>query len=478
MSTFRRYMMGLYLQRQTPPVPVERCIEGYTYGTNKIVGVSINGTFTWNSGSSYNYTVGNTYTATSDSTGYYKIMIPEDLVIRQITMMGVENSPLQNNYDNIRTIDFSKLGNMGSCTTVMFMCADLNNLEEVRGLSVLKRSPILSLEGMFRSTTKLNSVDLSGVNTSNIKRGSSGAQARYGFPVMFYQSGIKTLVMPMMPKDAYFSGSTFQDCFNLSNLTFVGEIQGDIFIESSPLTLASVRSILSHLSSTHIEDPVMYVPDNSWDLALDDALAITLAKTAIDNGWILPEIPIYRDACTNRDKWYAPVGNYFYGFEKETDTYPNQLVMGKIYSIVKETSSTNPHSYGYYEFDKNGIDISESMSLSIQAKAFNYISSSGSTGITRSGYTTTNNNFKLYIQFVDVNGKVSPTQRVANKLNTTLNPQSVSESSQTLYTLYYSTNVTGIDLKKITGFRFAYIKETDSFSNRTKGCWFNYIKVY
>lgn len=465
------------------------------YGTVNEPGITIgccfNNTWTY-SNSEWHASSGQLISATADSTGYFEIIIPDDYVIENFTFDSVYGAH-RNNVDYITSINLSYIGDTMDVSSLLFAFSNLSSVTSISGFNQFMHSNIVTMEGCFRSCKSLTYVDLSEMNTSSMRAvpSATDGRQRYGFPVCFYGcTHLSTVVLPSIPPYCYMGSGTFVGCSVLSDVQVPRGIGNNIIMESSPITLQSITSILSKLASNPSSGAHCLFSDGSWYLACQDSTCRSYISNARNNGWQFQDIVLYYDECTQYTKFKTSPGeHYFMGIESSSDSHPNSVTLGKVYSIVSETSSTSPHDYGFYEIEGSApyFDIRNATKLEILAKSFNYTESESSgNGLVRScvntisgtsqSITTKNNNFKLFIQFEDVSGHIST--QTSDDSDTALRPQRYDEVQDGFVKLTYTLNFdSSFQQQFVKGFRFAYIKSTDGSSDRKKGCWFGSISI-
>lgn len=480
----------------------KRMIFGTTKQSYQTIGCVFNNTYTY-SDSSWSYADGTTITATSDADGYYEIEIPTDLVIKNFTFDSSFGAP-QDNPDQIASINLSNIGSVDELEMLLFAFSNLTEVTSIVGFSKFKSCKLKTMEGCFRACKNLISLDFTGLNTDYMIAGDSGGEVRYGMPVAFYDcASLQSLVLPKIPSTCYMGSGTFYGCEKLTDVSCSDVIENDIkFITQSsstgttggcPLSVESIRNVLSNLSTTSPHDCVFF--DTAWYLATNDSQCQSLISTAETNGWYFyPDYDIYYyDDCKTYSSFNSSsVGCYLVGTEKSTDPYPCEVTIGQTYLLCNESADTNPHDNAEYRFSSS-IDLTNATELKLSVKAFTYtsdvsVTASQRVGLQRDGLNTVtgtvtqietiNDNYKIYIRWVDSNNNT--TSWSTDDDATTIAIQRYDESPQdtgsnTTYTLSLPTS--SFDKTNVIGFDIMFMKTTDSFKERIKGCWWNSILI-
>jgi len=482
----------------------KRMISGTTRQANKTIGCRFNNTYTY-SNNSWSYSGGQTITATSDSTGYYEIEIPDSLVITNFTFDSSFGAP-QDNPDQIETINLAYIGNVDSVEMLLYAFSNLTHVTFITGFNKFKNCPLKTMEGCFRACEKLLSLDFTGLNTDYMitTSGATDGRQRYGFPNCFYNCiSLQHLILPKIPSSCYMGGGMFYGCENLiyvscsaeisNNMLFVTQTSSTGTTGGCPLNLLSMRDILSHLSTTSGYQCEFW--DSAWYYATTDSQCQSLLSAAESNGWTFkPTYSVYYfDDCKSYSKFNtSSVGCYLVGIEQSTDTHPCSVVLGQTYLMCNETASTSPHDHAEYRFG-SAINLTNATELHLSVKAFTYTSSTSTSASQRVGLqrvgtntntgTTTqietkNDNFKIYVRWIDSNGNTTSWNTDDNA--TTIAIQRYDESpqnlgSKTTYTL--SLPSSGFNKSSVVGFDIMYMKTTDSTQERKKGGWWNSILI-
>lgn len=478
----------------------KRMIFGTTNSANKTISCRVNNVFTY-SGGSWSRTGGTEYSATSDSTGYFEIELPETLVINNFTFDSSYGAS-QNNPEYITSINLSNIGKVDQVNSLLFAFSNLTHATAIAGFNKFSQSPIVTMEGCFRACERLTSLDFTGMNTDDMiaTSGATDGSQRYGFPNCFYDCvSLESLILPKIPSTCYMGEGTFYGCEKLANVSCSGTVSNNLIIVSkksgstvggSPLSLESMRNILSHLTTTPNSGAHCEFYDSAWYYACNDSQCQSLVSTATTNGWsFIPTYQIYYyDDCKSYSHFNTSSdGYYLIGAESSTDTHPCSVVLGKAYLMCNEPSTVTTHGHAEYRFS-SAMNLTNATELNMQIKAFNYTgSSSGGEGLVRYGLntisetstqiTTSNNNFKVYVQWIDSSNNTTSwiTDDADSGGGTRIAIQKYNETPQDLgsnvsYTLSFPSS--GFDKTNVIGFNIMYMKTSDSMQERKKGGWF------
>ena len=479
-----------------------RMIYGYTNQPNISVSCKMNVSWSYD-GSDWSASGGSTYSAISDSEGYFEIILPDNLVINNFTFDSTKGAS-QNNVDYIDSLNLSYIGNTNNVNTLQYAFSNLKAVKTISGFNQFKHSPIKTMECCFRSCEHITELNLTGLNTNNIIIDTSvSGGSRYGFPNCFYNcAALEHLVLPKIPSTCYMGGGTFYGCEKLTDMTCSDEIANDLPVVTqkkendvwvieggAPLTLQSMRDILSHLSTTSGHECKFW--DSAWYYATNDSQCQSLVSAAEGNGWsFVPTYPVYWfDDCTTYDKFHtSTTGDYLVGTEKSREENGCSYMVGKTYMIVNDNSTPKPHDYAEYRFGSN-MNLTNASTLDIIVKTFMWTydpgtGSSNRVGLKRTGIntrtlvttqvTTVNDNFPLYIRWVDSNGNTGSWTKLVD-LQTTQYSQSSKTTTDISHTI--SLPSSGFSQNSVAGFDIMYMSTSDSVKERIKGCWWYSILI-
>ena len=433
-----------------------RKICGHTRDTNTHIEISINNIWTYNSGWSQT-TEGTTYSATSDDEGYFEIELPEDLEITSLAACFGTGTCM----DQLLDVNLAYIGDVSKCESMLYMFDSNSYLEKVQGFSKFQNATSnKTCEGMFRSNLSITTVDFTGMSTEGMD---SSIMSRYGWPVIFYNvTSLTNLTLPEMSSKMYMGSSAFSGCTGLKNVKCSGTIScNHVYFQDCPLTLESMRQILSHLTTTPVSGAECKFSDSSLSAIRSNEECMEYYNAAKENGWTMPDMPYYTNACVDED--YFEMNSYYL---KGTETDTSQAMYGKVYVVMNQTSST-PTTYWtfYLNADHSSFDLSDGTdkTLSFSMKGID-------SGLERAGVTIQSSSYApMYIQFIDSDGNtsdwVSP-----------INGGTIAAGSVTAGTLALST-VSGIDMSSVLGFRVMFNNTTDSAKSRKKGVWFSSISI-
>lgn len=155
MSAFRRMIMGLYLQRQTPPVPEERYIEGYASYISRI-NIKINGV--------------DNIVNVNTSNGYWRYDIDKSLVITSLEGMFNANADEggYSNNCNITYINLEFIGDTSKNTSMKRAFSDCISMTGIYIPKTFSTKSVRTIRNMFSSCYALKSVDISMFDLSTI----------------------------------------------------------------------------------------------------------------------------------------------------------------------------------------------------------------------------------------------------------------------------------------------------------------------
>ena len=474
----------------------KRMIYGTCNQNNKTIQVCFNNRWTWDD-TDRTWNVDSNYSGrvicsgTSDSHGDFEIIIPEDLIIENLTFDSRYGGN-GNNVEYLTTINLSYLGDVSGLTRLLYAFSNLEHVTMISGFGKFTNCPLITMEGCFNDCPRLTTVDLTGLRTDDMVMvdGATDGRQRYGMPNCFSGDiALANLTLPKIPSTCYMGESTFKDCTSLASITCTSDIENSIKMLSSPLTLESSRTVLSHLSSTHATNAECNFKASVWMTALADSQCQQSITAARANGWILP---LYIDDCISESHFNtSSAGYYLVGTEASGAVHPNAIELGQVYVICNEPSSLGPNQHDHIEYRfTSSVDLTDARKLVLGVKTFNALSSSelSGNGITRTAkntrtqvandYATKNNYYKVFVAFVDNNGNV--TSYNYDDSNKTLSPESYDESTQTTDTLTYTLSLpsSGFNKSNVVGFNVMYMKpDTSSGTARVKGCWFNSITI-
>ena len=482
----------------------KRMIFGTTNSANKTISCRVNNTYTY-SGGSWSRSGGTEYSATSDSTGYFEIELPNNLVLHNFTFDSSYGAS-RNNPEYITSINLSYIGKVDQVNTLLFAFSNLTHVTSIAGFNKFSHSPIVTMEGCFRACEQLTSLDFTGMNTDDMvaTSGATDGSQRYGFPNCFYDCvSLRSLTLPKIPSTCYMGEGTFYGCEALTNVSCSGSVANNLIMvtkasgittDGPALSVNSLRDILSHLTTTPNTGAHCEFYDSAWYYVCNDSQCQSLVTTATSNGWsFIPTYQVYYfDDCNTYSHFHtSSAGHYLVGTEASTDTHPCSVVMGKAYLICNESSSVTTHDHAEYRFG-SALNLSNATELHMQVKAFNYTGSESSgTGLVRYGLnttddtstqiTTSNNNFIVYIQWVDSSNRTTSWANDDHGTSgTTIAIQKYNESPQNLgSSITYTLSLPSSDFDKtnVIGFNIMYMKTTDSAKERKKGGWYNSIII-
>lgn len=275
------------------------------------------------------------------------------------------------NAQNVETIDMSD-ADLSNVTTLLDVFDECKNLKNLTLPSVGCSNKCTNLQALFRSMPLVETLDLSGWDTSNV------SNMRHLFSAYNVTSKLKTLILDGWSFDKIGSNSELtqnsdtgwmynQDA--LINLSMNGaKINQNIKFEMCPnINITSLKSILSSLQPVQTKN--CYFSAGQLQKINDDTDAVLLLYTAMGNGWTFSGYAMPSDV-----------------FRLDSGSIQSGLTINEYPSGAQATSYNEKKYYKIASISSNSVDFNTrgvKGGLDLRSGVLTYINVSNNTKLSK-----------------------------------------------------------------------------------------------